>query len=286
LIDGALDVASAVRWATDALDGARDDALRIVEAVLGCGRSEVLVRGHRPVTLADRARLEALVRRRASGEPLQYVVGSWGFRSLDLLVDQRVLIPRPETEEVVSAAIAMLPEGAEVRVLDLGTGSGAIALAIALEVPHARVTAVDASSDALDVARANADALVASTRNRVRFLTGSWFDALPPEDRRSFDLVVSNPPYVAEQVRGELSSTVVDWEPSSALFAGPDGLDDVRVIVGGAVEWLRPGGALVVEIGADQGEVVRGLARAAGLVDVTVGVDLTGRDRWVSARRA
>jgi release factor glutamine methyltransferase len=231
------------------------------------------------------ARLDALVARRLAGEPLQYVLGSWGFRQLDLFVDGRVLIPRPETEGVVDVALELLA-GRErpLVVADLGTGSGAIALSLARELPltGVEIWATDASADALDVARANLAGLGREAVN-VRLAEGNWFDALPDSLQGRLDLIVSNPPYVA--TGDDLPAAVRDWEPVEALFAGADGLDALRVLVAGAAVWLRPGGSLVVEIGTGQGGVAVALAEEAGLVAVVVRPDLAGRDRVLVAGR-
>jgi release factor glutamine methyltransferase len=225
------------------------------------------------------------VSRRRAGEPLQYVLGSWGFRHLDLLVDRRVLIPRPETELVVDEALTLAAElGPPLLIADLGTGSGAIALALAQELPlgAAEVWATDRSTGALDVARANLAGLGRAAVH-VRIAQGDWFGALPADREGRFDLIVSNPPYVADAE--VLPDAVAAWEPAGALRAGPDGLDAVRILVAGATTWLRPGGALVVEIGAGQGPSSAALAVAAGLGAVTVRADLAGRDRVLTARR-
>ena len=228
--------------------------------------------------------LDAMVARRRSGEPLQYVLGSWGFRRLDLAVDRRVLIPRPETELVVEAALEVAARIEAPRtVVDLGTGSGAIGLALADELPLTGTTVwiTDASLDALDVARANLAGLGRAAQN-VRVADGEWFDALPADVIA--DVVVSNPPYVAVGA-AELEASVADWEPASALFAGPDGLDDIRTIVASAPERLAPGGWLVLEIGADQGPAVRALLDGQGWSDVEIRPDLAGHDRVALARR-
>jgi release factor glutamine methyltransferase len=231
------------------------------------------------------ARLDAMVARRQAGEPLQYVLGSWAFRHLDLLVDRRVLIPRPETEQVVDAAIAVLAGRPRPWLIaDLGTGSGVIALSLARELPltGVEIWATDVSTDALDVARANLAGLGRAAAN-VRLAEGDWFDALPAELYGRLDLVVANPPYVAA---GEpLEPAVREWEPPGALHGGADGLDAVRALAGGAAEWLQPGGSLVVEIGAHQGPAAVVVAEGAGLVRVAVSADLAGRDRVVVAHR-
>ncbi|WP_413624137.1 peptide chain release factor N(5)-glutamine methyltransferase [Luteibacter sp. Lutesp34] len=221
------------------------------------------------------AGVEALLARRAKGEPVAYILGRRDFWSLSLEVTPATLIPRPETELLVEQALARLPEGG--RVLDLGTGSGAIALAIASERPDAEVTAVDASAAALAVARRNARRL---GLDRV-FMTGSdWYSALG--DRR-FDVIVSNPPYVEagdpHLVQGDLR-----FEPSSALASGPDGLDDIRRIAHGARGSLTDGGWLLVEHGWNQAAAVRGIFISEGLVDAFTVQDLEARDRVTGAR--
>lgn len=236
-----------------------------------------------PVTERAIAYFDQMLARREAGEPLQYVLGSWAFRTLDLLVDRRVLIPRPETEVVVGAAIDELKAlGGRVAV-DLGTGCGAIALSLAVEVPSAEVWAVDRSAAALEVARANLAGIGRPAR-RVRLAEGDWFAALPAELRGTVDLVVANPPYVA--VGDPLPSEVADWEPTEALFAGEDGLDEIRRIVAEAPSWLARPGVLVVECAPDQARVVAELALAAGFDGASVRHDYTGRERFVICRTA
>ena len=259
---------------------------RIVEHVTGVddGAAVTVLDDEAPERQADR--FDALVARRSAGEPLQYVLGSWGFRGLDLLVDRRVLIPRPETEWVVEQALGLLPAGSDAGsqvVVDLGTGSGAIALSIAQErFPHVRVVATDVSDDALDVARANLAGL-GRRAAAVELHLGSWWDAVPPELQGGLDLVVSNPPYIGADEA--LPPEVADWEPRGALVPGAAGTEDLEVVLAGAAEWLRPGGWVVCEIGETQGAAVAAIAAAAGLVDVAVRPDLSGRDRMVVARR-
>lgn len=224
------------------------------------------------------AHLDAMVARARSGEPIQYVLGAWAFRRLDLAVDERVLIPRPETEMVAEVAIELAATFGPTRtVLDLGTGSGAIGLSLADELPltGTSVWLTDASRDAVAVASANLAGIGRAAAN-VRIAAGSWFDALPDGER--FDVIVSNPPYVADG-SADTDQIVTDWEPLSALFAGPDGLDDLRLIIADAPQWLSPGGWLVVEHGFDQGDAVSDLFRQAGFVDVETRRDLAGLDR-------
>jgi release factor glutamine methyltransferase len=228
--------------------------------------------------------LDAMIARHAAGEPLAYVLGRWSFRRLDLAVDRRVLIPRPETEVVAGVAIELarsLPR--PVTVVDLGTGSGAIGLALADELPVTGVSVwlVDDDPDALDLARANLAGIGRRAAN-VRVAQGSWFDALPPN--LVIDVAVSNPPYVAT-TSPDVDAAVRDWEPARAVFAGVDGLAAIREVVDGARHRIRPGGWLVLEIGADQGAAVDRLLTAAGFVDVEIKPDLAGRDRVAVARR-
>ena len=264
--------------------GSDADARWIVEEASGYERAELIVRLDEPVTARCGAHVAAMVERRLAGEPIQYVVGHWGFRDIDLMIDRRVLIPRPETEQVVEWAIAEARAlgGGNLTVADLGTGSGAIALSLARALRTATVWATDASPDALDVARANTTGVGMWAATRVRLVEGSWWDALPADLRGRFDLVVSNPPYIGDDE--PLPQEVDDWEPRLALRAGPDGLNAVRQIVGAAGEWLRPGGVLVVEIAPLQKVEVLALARAAGASSAEVRRDALGRDRALVAR--
>ena len=225
--------------------------------------------------------------RYATGEPLQYVMGRWAFRRLDLLVDSRVLIPRPETELLVEhvtryAMQKIRDVGRGVTIADLGTGSGAIGLSVLHELPFesAEVWMTDESEDALHVARANAAGV---GRNAVgaRFGHGSWYEALNADLQGSLDAIVCNPPYIAlgDPLVGE---SVLKWEPHSALFAGNDGLNDLRIIVAGATDWLAPGGLLAVEMGFTQAAVVTQLFESAGFTNVSMHKDLAGLDRFVT----
>ena len=219
---------------------------------------------------ADAAtRLHALATRRLAGEPMAYLTGEKHFHGLRLQVDARVLDPRDDTETLVDWALALLPADAPRRVLDLGTGSGAIALAIAHARPQARVTAVDASADALTVARANAGRLGLA----VTLHHGDW---LAPVAGEVFDLIVSNPPYIAE---GDAHLPALAHEPRAALVSGADGLDDLRRIVATAPAHLAPGGWLLLEHGWDQAAAVRALLTDAGFTQVQSRRDLAGIER-------
>ena len=242
-------------------------------------------------TQRSMAHLDAMLARVRAGEPLQYVLGHWAFRHLDLLVDHRVLIPRPETELVAQVAIDLVRSTAAqwpqrpIHVADLGTGSGALGLSLAFELPRGLVEVwlTDVSSDALDVARANTAGL-GMAGAAVQFGEGPWFEALPLALKGSLGLVVSNPPYIAHD-DPEVEESVRAWEPALALYANDGGLADVLTIAVGAAEWLRPGGWLVLEIGTGQGAAVVALLTAAGFTDVEIRNDLAGHDRIAIARK-
>ena len=260
------------------------DARRIVEEASGAEGAELALVLSDPASTRGVARLDDMVSRRCAGEPLQYVLGRWSFRHLDLMVDRRVLIPRPETETVVEVALRELDRmGGRERsstVVDLGTGSGAIALSMATERVRTSVWATDAGEDALVVARANLVG-IGRAAARVRVAAGSWFSALPPELRGRVDLVVSNPPYVADDA--ELPPDVEEWEPVTALRSGPDGTDDLRLIIDDAPEWLVDGGTLVLELSPEQGDAMAAVARER-FAEVELASDLTGRVRALVAR--
>lgn len=259
------------------------DVVRMIETAAGLAPTEVLLHLDDLVTEGGVAHFDAMLERRLRGEPLQYVIGSWSFRTLDLMVDERVLIPRPETEMVVEFALRELDAlgGSErsTTVVDLGTGSGAIGLSIAAERVRTSVWVTDASRDALDVATANIAGL-GRAGARVSAVHGEWFDALPEHLAGSVDMIVTNPPYIPDDVA--LPAEVVDWEPEIALRSGSDGLDDIRTIIAGAGRWLVDEGVLVCEISPEQADPVAELAgERFGRVEVLV--DLTGRRRALIA---
>ena len=234
--------------------------------------------------------LREMVRRRLSGEPLQYVMQCWSFRHLDVLIDPRVLIPRPETELVVQVALDSVRSTAQkidskLRIVDLGTGSGVIGLALASELPlaSAEVWLTDISNDALDVARANLAGL-GLVDGDVHIAQGDWFSALPSELKNSFDLIISNPPYIAVY-DANVESVVRDYEPHLALYAGTDGMDAHRQIISQASEWLVARGLLVLEIGHEQGLEIRNLLEENGFNSIEIRQDYSQRDRIVLARK-
>jgi len=256
---------------------------RIIERAAGFEGTEYALGLSEPATERGVGFYDLMFERRLAGEPLQYVLGEWSFRTLDLMVDRRVLIPRPETEVVVEVALAELDRlrVEQPVVVDLGTGSGAIAFSVATERPRARVWATDVSSDALDVARANLVG-IGTPGARVTVVEGSWFEALPDDLCGGVHLVISNPPYVA--ATDELPAEVADWEPTGALVPGPTGLEAIEVIVAAAPTWLARPGVLVVEIAPTQVDDAIALAEAAGFTEARVAPDLWGRPRALVAR--
>lgn len=276
------------------VDSPEAEARWLLEHVSG-EPGEAVVVDPTPATRRGTTQLAGLVERRVAGEPLQYVLGEWSFRDLDLLVDRRVLIPRPETEVVVELALreaARLGErtgradpwggtATSFAVADLGTGSGAIAIALERALPEAEVWATDVSEDALAVARANVAGCGAT---RVRTASGVWFDALPEDRRATLRLVVSNPPYIAAHEAHDLPASVVGWEPHGALISGETGLECLEAILRAAPDWLAPGGAVVLEHAPHQAEALIALARGVGFAEAEVHPDLAGRDRVLIAR--
>lgn len=261
------------------------DARRIVEEASGAEPGEFVAMLDEFAKQRHVAHFDHMLTRRLSGEPLQYVLGRWAFRTLDLAVDARVLIPRPETEGVVDLALSAIADidDREIWVADLGTGSGCIGLAIVAEDPRVQMICTDSSEKAIAAARQNAAGLGRPSR-RVEIRHGDWFRALPQERLGQFDVIISNPPYVAEDE--VLAPVVADWEPRSALIAGPTGLEDAEVLIAGAREWLRPGGTLVLELGETQLQRAASLAEAAGFVDIEIHRDLAERDRALVAHKS
>ncbi len=252
---------------------ARLEAQILLGKSLGRSRAWLIAHDRDPLTPPQAAAFRELLGRRLAGEPVAYILGEREFYGMAFKVTPAVLIPRPETELLVELALARLPQDSPARVLDLGTGSGAVALAIAAQRPQTMVDAADISPAALDVARENARRLAVPN---IRFLQGAWFAALPTHEK--FDLIVSNPPYVAA---GDPHLTQGDlrFEPVGALASGADGLDDIRAIIAGAPSHLAPGGWLLFEHGYDQAAACRALLERARFVSVTSNADLAGIER-------
>ena len=259
---------------------ARLDTDTLIAYSLGIKRLELYLDLDRPLTETQLATLRPLVKRRAEREPLQYIVGTVDFCDMELKVDRRALIPRFETEELVELVTEALTAHPKM-ILDLGTGSGALALALANKYPEASVDAVDVSAEALSLAQENAAAL--GLDSRVTFHEGSWWRPLGLGEQR-YDLIVSNPPYLTDEEMTTAEPEVVDHEPHSALVSGADGLDDCRLIFKDAASHMKPGGLLALETGIAQTEALDALAAAAGLQGECM-EDLSGRPRFYFARK-
>jgi release factor glutamine methyltransferase len=264
-------------FARQGIDAPRLTAELLLAHALGCDRVRLYLDFDKPLGDPELTRFRELVRQRADGEPTAYLTGVREFFGHRLAVDRRVLVPRPETELLAEAALASLPQAG--CALDLGTGSGALAIALKLGRPEARLTAVDLSADALAVARANATALGAA----VTFLEGDLFDPLPAGSR--FDVVVSNPPYLPAADLSLLPAEV-RREPRVALDGGPDGLAVLRRLVRAAPAFLSPGGALLLEMHESHLEALPALCRSAGFASAEARRDLAGRPRLTIARMA
>jgi release factor glutamine methyltransferase len=266
------------RLAAGGIASARTEAWLLLGAVTGRERPQLIADTLERLARAEEAELELLVRRRLAREPIAYILGEKEFWSLPFKVGPAVLIPRPESETVIEAALAALPERqAALRILDLGTGSGCLLLALLSELPNATGLGVDVSAAALEIAEANAHRL--GLAGRARFEKRTWGAGL---DRR-FDLVVSNPPYVSEADRAKLQPEIRDFEPQEALFAGPDGLEAYRALAPECARLLRPAGFLVLEIGQGQGDPVARILDRHDLVVTGRYRDLAGIERCLIA---
>ncbi len=262
------------------IDGPVIDARLLVEAAAQATRADIIADPHRALTTAQADTLEDYLSRRERREPISHILGRRGFWKIMLRVTPDVLTPRPDTETIVELALRAFPEDRAFSVLDLGVGSGAILLAILAERPAARGLGVDASETALAVARDNAASL--GLGGRTALLRGDWTAGLA---EASFDLVVSNPPYVRSAEIAELEPEVRDHEPRLALDGGSDGLDAYRVLASETLRVLRPGGRFLIEIGRDQSAAVEALFAAAGGAAVATFKDLANRDRVVAGRK-
>ena len=279
-----LTVLEIIKRTTDFLAGRgvaspRLNAELLLGHVIGRRRMQLYLEFERPLTAAELDQLRPLVRRRGQLEPLQYILGETEFRGLRLKVDRRALIPRPETELLVEWVHTWAGTQPPVlRALDLGTGSGAIAAALATLWPGAAVVAAERSPDALALARENVAAL--GLEGRIQPVAATWFDGVPPGP---YDAIVSNPPYLTAAEVAATAPEVREHEPRAALEAPEEGLADLRAIVAGAPSYLRPGGMLALETGCDHHADLSARLQAAGFQAVEARQDLTGRDRFILA---
>jgi release factor glutamine methyltransferase len=263
------------------LEGPVIDARLLVEAACEATRTDIVTDPHRPVTAEQAATLDDYLARRERREPVSHILGRKGFWKVMLRVTPDVLTPRPDSEAIVDFVLKSYGEHERFNLLDLGVGSGALILAILAERPAAKGLGVDVSEEALAVARENAANL--GLANRCALLRGDWTAGL---DSAGFDLVVSNPPYIASEVIAGLEPEVRDHEPRLALDGGPDGLDAYRILAPEILRVLKPGGRFAVEIGYDQKAAVEALFRDAGAAAVRTLPDLSGRDRVVTGEKS
>lgn len=277
----------AVRRLTEAgVDTPRLDAEVLLAEVLNIPRVDLVLRRDGDLTDAQRAHFDALINERVQRRPVSQIIGRRDFWTRTILVDEHVLTPRPETEGIVEQALTLLPRDVEISILDIGTGSGCIAAALADEFPRAHITATDTSPAALAIAQKN----VAFAAPRVDLLMGNLFDGFEPlNDRtieRSYDLIVSNPPYIPDNELASLPPEVKDYEPIQALAGGPDGLAILRQIAKDAPRYLNHGGWIILEVGMGQSEQVRDmLATDNSFTTITTNSDLAGIERIISAQR-
>lgn len=260
-------------------DEARSEAQILLCAALNVTRAWLIAHAQQLLTDVQVSDFHKLLHRRLLGEPVAYILGRREFYGLDFAVAPGVLIPRPDTETLVEAVLARIPESAPLRILDLGTGSGAIAISIAVNRPRTQAIAADRSEAALKIARENASRLGAT---HLRFVTSDWFSAL---DGEIFDIIASNPPYIAD-ADPHLGQGDLRFEPRNALAAGGDGLDDIRRIVRQAPAHLAPGGWLLLEHGYDQAQPVADLLKQAGFTEIGHAADLAGISRVTLGRKA
>ncbi len=276
-----------LRWTTDFLgknqsSSPRLDAELLLSQVLDLERIHLYTSFDRPMAPNELDAYRALVKRRASGEPCAYILGHREFWTLDLKVDPRVLIPRPDTETLVRSALDRIDQDSTARLVDIGTGSGAVALSIASERPALQIAATDIDDDALALAAENAE--IHGLSERVSFHPGDLLEALN-QDWTPLEFIVSNPPYIGESERANLSSQVREFEPTKALFAGEDGLDTIRRLIAQSFDSLGSGGHLLFEIGYKQGPAVRKLLQEAGFESIEIIQDYGDRDRVAAAQK-
>lgn len=286
--ESALSIRDALSWGAQMLDqagieNAPLDSEVLLRHVLDMERERLYMNTEALMSAGQDAKFRELVLRRSRREPVAYITGHKEFWSLDFVVTPAVLIPRPETELLVEVALQYVKKTGSVQILDLGTGSGAISVCLAKEKPSAKIVAVDISPIALDVARMNAERH--GVANRIQFLSGDLFAPLKPL-REAIDLIVSNPPYIRTSELSTLAAEISNWEPMTALDGGADGIDACRRIIARGYEYLAPGGAIVLEIGADMAPAVAELfARIGSYSLASVYQDYAGKDRVIAAMK-
>ena len=260
------------------LEKPRAEAEHLFAACLGLKRLDLYLQFERLLDDTEVEKLRAMTVRRGNREPLQHITGKVNFRNLVLKSDNRALVPRPETEELIDLALGLFPAEQAVRVLDLGTGSGAIALAVASERPLWKVDAVDQSLDALALAKENAEQC--QLVDRVNFGQSDWFSAVTD----AYDLIISNPPYLTDAEVAVADPEVKDFDPKSALIAADNGLADLKIILNSAPKFLRPGGWVICETGIDQHDALAEISKAVGYVESAGLNDMSGRARFWKAK--
>ncbi len=264
------------------VESARLNAEWLIAHVLGIGRMQLYLQFDRPLQEFELERMRECVARRGKREPLQYIIGQTPFQNITIKCDHRALIPRPETEQLVEQIMDLGPEiDEEISILDLGTGTGAIGLALAMHFPRSQVVAVDESADALELAKENA--LHCGLQNRVQFVQSNWFEQL--EDAGPFDVIVANPPYLTETELSEAESEVKNFEPVTALVAGNDGLEDLFTIIEGAFSRLKDAGVLWLETGIEQHSALLEACSQKGYADSEGINDWSGRPRFIRAKK-
>lgn len=286
--ENSLSIREALSWGAQALlqagiENARLDAEVLLRHALGMEREQLYMNTEAPISAGQETNFRELVRRRSRREPVAYITGHKEFWSLDFVMTPAVLIPRPETELLVEVALQHVrkPPGSSIQILELGTGSGAIAVCLAKEKAAAEIVAVDISPIGLDVARVNAGRH--GVADRIRFLSGDLFAPLKPL-RETFNLIVANPPYVRTSELSTLAPEISNWEPMTALDGGADGIDAYRQIIAQGHEYLAAGGAMVLEIGADMAPTVAELFASSGCYGpASVYQDYAGNDRVIAA---
>ena len=272
---------------SNCIDQARLEAELLLAHVLDVKKEDIVIHPNRELTDSQEEKFQQLIERRCRKEPLAYIIGHWEFWSLPFKVNRKVLIPRPETEGVIEHLLGLAGEEATekaLRILDVGTGSGILAIVAALEFPGARVIAVDNSNDALEIARENIHRH--QVMEQIETLKMDFMRPWILSENDRYDYILSNPPYISSKDFEQLMPDVRDYEPRVALDGGPDGLACYRHIISKAFPYLKPGGCLIFEVGENQAEAVqRYLQDHGGLDGIAIIQDLSGRDRVVSARR-